>query len=216
MGEGDAPVEPPPDAETAPLVDLAETLRGLTAKNLLESYHDAQQALDQALEPVQSRVSFAGSSGASRKTSTGRSRGESSGRRANWITIRRNWEASTRWLSDTYFCNFSLFQSMPDSWAIKHASRSSDSTGWKRSRCGRQCWATSHAIPMERWMRVSTVAMEAYAETAHLRRRELLPLERSCWGRIRRFLGDLHNLFRLIPTRCTCGWVRRARRSSIR
>ena len=22
-------------------------------------------------------------------------------------------------LSDTYFCNFSLFQSMPDSWAIK-------------------------------------------------------------------------------------------------
>jgi arginine decarboxylase len=23
-------------------------------------------------------------------------------------------------LSDTYFCNFSLFQSMPDSWAIKH------------------------------------------------------------------------------------------------
>src|SRR5215469_12680648 len=48
MGDGDAPVEPPADAEQ-PLVDLAETLRGLTAKNLLESYHDAQQALDQAL-----------------------------------------------------------------------------------------------------------------------------------------------------------------------
>jgi len=26
-------------------------------------------------------------------------------------------------LSDTYFCNFSLFQSMPDSWAIKQLFR---------------------------------------------------------------------------------------------
>src|SRR5690606_41179657 len=28
-------------------------------------------------------------------------------------------EGLDRLLSDTYFCNFSLFQSMPDSWAIK-------------------------------------------------------------------------------------------------
>ena len=43
-----SPPELPPDAEQ-PLIDLPETYRGLTAKNLLESYHDAQQALDQAL-----------------------------------------------------------------------------------------------------------------------------------------------------------------------
>src|SRR5208283_262564 len=48
MGEADVPPEPPPDAEQ-PLIDLQETYRSLTAKNLLESYHDTQQALDQAL-----------------------------------------------------------------------------------------------------------------------------------------------------------------------
>src|SRR5205823_9324702 len=48
MGDSGVPTELPSEAEQ-PLIDLAETLRGLTAKNLLESYHDAQQALDQAL-----------------------------------------------------------------------------------------------------------------------------------------------------------------------
>ena len=36
------------DAEQ-PLIDLLETYRDLSSKNLLESFHDAQQALDQAL-----------------------------------------------------------------------------------------------------------------------------------------------------------------------
>src|SRR5262249_44138614 len=48
MGESEVPGEPSPDAEQ-PLIDLHETYRSLTAKNLLESYHDAQQALDQGL-----------------------------------------------------------------------------------------------------------------------------------------------------------------------
>src|SRR5436189_282619 len=38
----------PPEPEQ-PLIDLQETYRSLSTKNLLESYHDAQQALDQAL-----------------------------------------------------------------------------------------------------------------------------------------------------------------------
>jgi hypothetical protein len=48
MGESDVPAEVAADAEQ-PLIDLGETNRSLTSKNLLESYHDAQQALDQAL-----------------------------------------------------------------------------------------------------------------------------------------------------------------------
>src|ERR1700693_1029495 len=48
MGEAEAPPELPADAEQ-PLIDLAETYRGLSAKNVLESYHDAQQALDTRL-----------------------------------------------------------------------------------------------------------------------------------------------------------------------
>ena len=55
-GDGENGHEIPEDAEQ-PLIDLRETLRGLSGKNLLESFHDAQQALDSALEPVQPRLS---------------------------------------------------------------------------------------------------------------------------------------------------------------
>ncbi len=48
MGEAEVPVDVPADSEQ-PLIDLQETYRSVSAKNLLESYHDAQQALDQAL-----------------------------------------------------------------------------------------------------------------------------------------------------------------------
>jgi arginine decarboxylase len=116
MGETDVPAEPPPDAEQ-PLVDLSETNRGLTAKNLLESYHDAQQALDQALNLF----------------SLGYLSLEQRCIAENlyWAILRRiqrlageldyfpeELEGIDAMLSDTYFCNFSLFQSMPDSWAI--------------------------------------------------------------------------------------------------
>ncbi len=47
-GEQEPPPGVPPEAEQ-PLIDLQETFRSLSTKNLLESFHDAQQALDQAL-----------------------------------------------------------------------------------------------------------------------------------------------------------------------
>ena len=37
----------------------------------------------------------------------------------SWNIFRKSWKALDGMLSDTYFCNFSLFQSMPDSWAVK-------------------------------------------------------------------------------------------------
>src|SRR5579863_1785451 len=48
-GYGDEEVRELPPEPEQPLIDLQETNRSLSAKNLLESYHDAQQALDQAL-----------------------------------------------------------------------------------------------------------------------------------------------------------------------
>ena len=117
MGEPDVPAEPPPDAEQ-PLVDLQETYRGLTAKNLLESYHDAQQALDQALN-----LFSLGYLSLDQRCIA---------ENLYWAISRRieklagdldyfpeELEGIDAMLSDTYFCNFSLFQSMPDSWAIK-------------------------------------------------------------------------------------------------
>src|SRR5215831_3674687 len=118
-GFGDAETSPDiPDDVEQPLIDLKETLRGLSNKNLLESFHDAQQALDSALNlfslgylPLQQR-----------------SLAES----IYWVICRKiqklakeldyfpeELEGLDGLLSDTYFCNFSLFQSLPDSWAVK-------------------------------------------------------------------------------------------------
>ena len=101
-----------------PLIDLRETYRSLSQKNLLENFHDAQQALDQALNlfslgylPIEQRCLA---------------------ENLYWVMCRRikrlaaeleyfpeELEGLDAMLSDTYFCNFSIFQSMPDSWAIK-------------------------------------------------------------------------------------------------
>src|SRR5205807_8912837 len=49
-GFGDSEVTPDvTDEMEQPLIDLRETARGLSSKNLLESFHDAQTALDSAL-----------------------------------------------------------------------------------------------------------------------------------------------------------------------
>jgi arginine decarboxylase len=117
FGEPNMNLELPEDAEQ-PLVDLQETYRSLSSKNLLESFHDAQQALDAALNlfslgylPLIQRTLA---------------------ENFYWAISRRiqrmakeldyfpeELEGLESLLSDTYFCNFSLFQSMPDSWAVK-------------------------------------------------------------------------------------------------
>ena len=117
LGEADLPANVPEDAEQ-PLIDLFETHRSINKKNLLENYHDAQQALDSALNlfslgylSLQQR---------------------SLAENFYWAISRKilklageleffpeELEGLDAMLSDTYFCNFSLFQSMPDSWAIK-------------------------------------------------------------------------------------------------
>ena len=117
FGEQDTAPEISDEMEQ-PLIDLRETYRGLSTKNLLESFHDAQQALDQALNlfslgylPLEQRCLA---------------------ENLYWAMCRRikrlaadleffpeELEGLDAMLSDTYFCNFSIFQSMPDSWAIK-------------------------------------------------------------------------------------------------
>ena len=102
-----------------PLTDLMETYEHLTTKNALESYHDAQQALDMAMNL------FAGGY----LPLDQRSLSEN----LYWAIclklqklikgmeeVPEDLQGLEESLSDTYFCNFSLFQSIPDSWAIKH------------------------------------------------------------------------------------------------
>jgi arginine decarboxylase len=117
-GFGDDSFEPVPDDAEQPLIDLQEAYKSLSSKNLLESFHDAQQSLDSALNlfslgylPLAQRSQV---------------------EKLYWAICRRihkmakeleyypeELEPLDQMLSDTYFCNFSLFQSMPDSWAVK-------------------------------------------------------------------------------------------------
>jgi arginine decarboxylase len=117
-GYGDEEVRDLPPEPEQPLIDLQETYRSLSSKNLLESYHDAQQALDQALNlfslgylPLEQRClaeNFYWS--ICRKI-------QKLSRDLDYFP--EELEGLDAMLADTYFCNFSLFQSMPDSWAIK-------------------------------------------------------------------------------------------------
>ncbi|MBV8072890.1 MAG: biosynthetic arginine decarboxylase [Acidobacteriaceae bacterium] len=117
FGEEELPSSVPEDSEQA-LVDLFETYRSINKKNLLEGYHDAQQALDSALNLFSLGY----------LSLQQRSLAES----FYWAICRKILKMATEldffpeelegldaMLSDTYFCNFSLFQSMPDSWAVK-------------------------------------------------------------------------------------------------
>ena len=101
-----------------PLVDLIDTYRGVSTRNALESYHDAQQALDMAINL------FSGGYLSLEQ----RSQAEN----LYWAIcvklqklvqtmddVPEDLQNLDESMSDTYFCNFSLFQSIPDSWAIK-------------------------------------------------------------------------------------------------
>jgi arginine decarboxylase len=117
MGEVEVSPEIPADAEQ-PLIDLAETNRGLSAKNLLESFHDAQQALDQALNLFSLGYLSLEQRCVAENLYWGILRRiQSQARQLDYFP--EELEGIDAMLSDTYFCNFSLFQSMPDSWAIK-------------------------------------------------------------------------------------------------
>ena len=101
-----------------PLVDLQETYQHLTSRNALESFHDAQQALDMALNlfnagylPLGQRclaeTLYWAICAKLRKLVQGMDE------------VPEDLQGLDDTLADTYFCNFSLFQSIPDSWAIK-------------------------------------------------------------------------------------------------
>jgi arginine decarboxylase len=118
-GFGAESIPPSPTAEMEqPLVDLIETYNNVNKRNALEAFHDSQQSLDMALSlfnagylPLEQR---------------------SMAENLFWAIctklqkivqtldeVPEDLQNLDEQLSDTYFCNFSLFQSIPDSWAIK-------------------------------------------------------------------------------------------------
>ena len=109
----------PPNNAPKPLEDLYWISNNLSKKNLLESYHDAVQFHEDTLNLF--NLGYL--------SLEQRSISES----LYWHICRRvlviikNLEYVPdelsdleELISDTYFCNYSIFQSMPDSWAIRH------------------------------------------------------------------------------------------------
>jgi arginine decarboxylase len=111
---------PPQIPEDGPqqLADLFAIFQDLKKKNLQESYHDALQAVDEAVNMFNlgtinieqraliERLFWAVCSKILRMV-----------RELDYTP--EELQGLESMLSDTYFCNFSIFQSMPDSWAIK-------------------------------------------------------------------------------------------------
>jgi arginine decarboxylase len=106
-----------PDEAEPPLRNLLETYREVSRKNVIESYHDSISARDECLTMF----------------SLGHLSLEDRGLAESlfWATCQKilkitrsmaeipeELEGLERALADTYFCNFSVFQSLPDSWAI--------------------------------------------------------------------------------------------------
>ena len=118
FGEEKIPGAISPDEAEQPLIDLLETYQNLSARNALESYHDAQQALDMALNlfsggylPLEQRCQAENLYWAilvKLKKLV-----------AQMDDVPEDLQGLDDTMADTYFCNFSLFQSCPDSWAIK-------------------------------------------------------------------------------------------------
>jgi arginine decarboxylase len=112
----DDPPEPPEDAHPV-AHNLYEVYQEVNRKNLLESYHDAADYKEQVLQlfnlgalSLEMRVLC---------------------ERLFWATchkihgivrqlnrVHEDLQGLEKALSDTYFCNFSMFQSVPDSWAV--------------------------------------------------------------------------------------------------
>jgi arginine decarboxylase len=100
-----------------PVQDLFEAFRGVSERRLVECYHDALTAREQVLQMFNlglMSLEFRGLA-----------------ERLYWATCAKirdycrklerlpeELEDLESILSDTYFCNFSVFQSLPDSWAI--------------------------------------------------------------------------------------------------
>ena len=111
-----APADMPPDAPQ-PISDLFAIYRDLSKKNFLESYHDAVQSVDETLNLFNLgylNIDL-----------------RATAEQLFWAVclkllrivreldyVPEELQGLESLLSDTYFCNFSIFQSMPDSWAV--------------------------------------------------------------------------------------------------
>ncbi len=100
-----------------PIYDLLEAYQSVGPRRLVEAYHDAIQARDEAMNLFNLGYMNLRLRGMAERLFWGvcaKVRDVCRGLE----TVPEEFEDLEVILSDTYFCNFSLFQSLPDSWAV--------------------------------------------------------------------------------------------------
>lgn len=111
------PVISEEDMEIAPLSELHGILSELSVKNVMESYHDAQTAVEIALQM------FANGNMTINQRALAESMGWTICLKINDLLeelefVPKELDDLRFALADTYFANFSVFQALPDAWAL--------------------------------------------------------------------------------------------------
>jgi arginine decarboxylase len=102
-----------------PVVNLFDSYIEVCADNYREYYHDAQRAYEEALSLFNLGYCTLDQRGLAERLYYGVcSKVLRLTRELEYVP--EEFEGLEALLSDTYFCNYSIFQSMPDSWAINH------------------------------------------------------------------------------------------------
>jgi arginine decarboxylase len=110
------PMEPKPEAHRL-LKDLYETYKGISAKNVQESFHDATQAKEEAQNLFKyGYLSLRERAQAERLFWNCCEKIMERVKRLKFVP-EELWDLE-RTMSSIYYCNFSIFQSAPDIWAI--------------------------------------------------------------------------------------------------
>ncbi|MEZ6233254.1 MAG: biosynthetic arginine decarboxylase [Phycisphaerales bacterium] len=109
-----------PDGAPQPILDLIDAYEGVAKRDPVEVHHDAAQAYDEALSlftlgylSLPMRAAAERLFWATGRQVLARAQGE-----AGTDDLHEDLQVLPEFLSDIYFCNFSVFQSLPDSWAI--------------------------------------------------------------------------------------------------
>lgn len=184
-----------PEDAPQPVRDLAEAWQAVSPRRLVECYHDAVTARDEVLQMFKLGL----------LSLPYRALAE----RLYWSTCTRVRDAARRLdevpeelaelegiLSDTYFCNFSVFQSLPDSWAIDQLfpivpiHRLGENPSRKAVLADITCDSDGK---IDRF--VSLRDVKRTLEVHPLREGEDYHLAAFLVGAYQETLGDLHNLF---------------------
>ncbi|MBK8974710.1 MAG: biosynthetic arginine decarboxylase [Planctomycetes bacterium] len=122
LGSVRLPIEPPPEIAAKhpnPVVrSLYEAWHSLNRKNYQECYHDAVQLKEEAVSLF--TLGYLDLAGRALAESIFWAICERCRRVLDTVDyVPEEFEGLARLLADTYYCNFSVFQSMPDHWAVK-------------------------------------------------------------------------------------------------